>query len=341
MCPKQKLIPQCFITCPALLFLFSSSVAGSYCVEVEPLYGLNKYIAPKCLCREGSASEAGVGDAIIDTNTGDVTVIGGGNEEGQQQQQQQQQPASPAAPATPTAPTTPATPARPVVSTPMSCDGCTINGLCMPAGSVWLLEDNCSRCTCRNSSGMGDYRCAGCKVQDKPAAVEEEEKPATPTRPLVMDPIADIIDSDDMMEEPEVIESAVPPPVGPGIPAEQPEPEPQPEPQPEAEPEEEEEIELLDDPEPVRPTVIAKPNPDNIANGGGTNAASAGSGGGFGVESTTPYGDGKIVCQASGGVANRGSIPTVANYEDCYGGLVGFLVLSIFCLGCQHSILYF
>lgn len=154
---------------------------------------------------------------------------------------------------------------------------------------------------------MGDYRCTGCSgggAVEKPAVVEEkpevEEKPQqpatpTPTRPVVTEPITDITDSDDMMEEPE---------------PQQPEPE-------------EEEIELLDDPEPVRPAVIAKPNPDNIANGGGTNAASASSHtgtGGFGVESTTPYGDGKIVCQASGGVANRGSIPTVANYEDCYGG---------------------
>ena len=64
----------------------------------------------------------------------------------------------------------------------------------------------------------------------------------------------------------------------------------------------------------------SEPNPDNIVNGGGTNAASASSSGSFGVEATTPYGDGKVVCQASGGVANRGSIATVANYEDCYGG---------------------
>lgn len=151
-------------------------------------------------------------------------------------------------------------------------------------------------------------------MQDKPAEVEEEEeKPAVvmPTRPVVMEPITDITDSDDMMEDPqpqqpEVVESAVP--------------------KPEAQPEPEEEIVLLDEPEPVRPTVIAKPNPDNLVNGGGTNAASASSlteTGGFGVESTTPYGDGKIVCQASGGVANRGIIPTIANYEDCYAGKCG------------------
>lgn len=305
----------------------SSSITGSYCVEVEPLYGLNKYIAPKCLCREGKPSDAGLGDAVIDTNTGDVTVIGGGDGDNNNQgQQQQAQPASPTEPAAPaqTTPATPTTPTRPVVSTPMSCDGCTINGLCMPAGSVWLLEDNCSRCTCVNSSGMGDYRCKGCRVEDKPAPTEEEKPTVTPTRPVVMEPITDITDSDDMMEESEqseVVQSAVPPPMGPGVPAKQPEPEPQPDPQPE--PEEEEEIVLLDEPEPVRPTVIAKPNPDNIANGGGTNAVSASSHtgtGGFGVESTTPYGDGKVVCQASGGVANRGSIPTITNYEDCYGG---------------------
>ena len=232
----------------------------------------------------------------------------------------------------------------------------------MSAGSSWLLEDDCSSCTCLNRSGMGDYRCKGCRVKAKPAPpVEEEveEKPAvTPARPAVMEPTTDIADSDDMMEPEQptvtVTESAVPEQPEPK-PEPQPEPKPEPQPEPQTEPEpqsepkpepqpelkpapqpelkpapqpepepeeEEEEIELLDDPEPVRPAVIAKPNPDNIVNGGGTNAASASSSGSFGVEATTPYGDGKVVCQASGGVANRGSIATVANYEDCYAGYV-------------------
>mmetsp|Transcript_30858 Transcript_30858/g.90187 ORF Transcript_30858/g.90187 Transcript_30858/m.90187 type:complete len:234 (+) Transcript_30858:227-928(+) len=82
-----------------------TNIQGSYCVEVEPLYGLNKYIAPKCLCRQGSVTDASAGDAVIDN--GQVTVVGGGgngggnggggsgggnnNNNNNQQQQQQQQ----------------------------------------------------------------------------------------------------------------------------------------------------------------------------------------------------------------------------------------------------------
>ena len=73
-------------------------------------------------------------------------------------------------------------------------------------------------------------------------------------------------------------------------------------------------------PEPEPATVISTPTA-NTANSNANQQNQNQNSGQFGIDQTTPYGeDGKIVCQASGGVTNRGSIPTIANYEECYAG---------------------
>ena len=333
-------------------------------MEVEPLYGLNKYVAPKCRCRQGAASDASAGDALIEG--GLTTVIGGGdkngediisedeNESGNGNQQQQPQPPKPQpelkpeeAPAQeaqaqqPTKPVqpaqfpfgggtprtsagsananvvpTPTIPARPTNTyTPVrACDGCAVNGICLPTGAEWFLDDNCTKCTCRNGSGMGDYRCSRAGCTAKPAVQPQVEEGG----------------SDDTMEEPEVQQPATQPkppaaqfPFSGGSPNDKPA---QPQPQPE---EAEEELEMLPEPQ---PTVVSKPANTNTGsgNGGGTTATppttattnnTPNTNSQFGIDQTTPYGEGgRIVCQASGGVTNRGSIPTIANYEDCYAG---------------------
>ena len=426
----------------SLSFLYiispSSHYQGSYCVEVEPLYGLNKYVAPKCRCRRGQASEAAAGDALIEDGLTTVIGFGGsGNGSGgsdvdegdnsnnkllpQEQPQPQPQPPKPElrpeeAPDQPTFPlgggtsaasananvvptsqtttsistaaaTTTQTPATPMsMSMPVpirSCDGCAIDGTCLPTNAQWTLDDGCTRCTCRNGSGWGDYRCtrAGCnsgnavsttvsrpqvEEKPKPQVVEEtpqpqveEEMPRPNPPPAVEQLSSNMEGSDDVMEEPmpEVIQQQPatkpqqpepaaqqpprqpepaaqpqqPPPAqfpfGGGSPNNDPQPQPQPQvqnqPQPQQQPEpilveeeEEEELELLPEPEPEPATVISTPTNPNTNTNANQNSA-----GQFGIDQTTPYGeDGKIVCQASGGVTNRGSIPTIANYEECYGG---------------------
>jgi outer membrane biosynthesis protein TonB len=155
---------------------------------------------------------------------------------------------------------------------------------------------------------MGDYRCSGCQRPEVGVWPEVAPEPQPQPQPQPQPEIA---------PEPEPQPQPEPAVVTPPKPEVAPEPE-------SAVVEEDEVVDLLDDPAPApaptKPAVIAKPNPDNLVNGGGIATGSASSHtNGYGVESVQ-FGNGSVVCQASGGVANRGLIPTVANFEECYGG---------------------